>query len=244
MKKQNLFSIIFSIFAVLGIGLLITAALVYANEMQFRKTAEKVTGEIVDIFTGYRNTRGYNDHDREITHEVYVTYTFEGETYERVLLHEYNSSMYIGGSITLLCDPNNPRRVKTESGSYLLVILFGGIGIIFSCIGIIPLILSAGKNRQKKYLLANGRILHATVERIDINSSISANGQHPFVIYCTWEDENAGIQYRFKSKNLWTDPWGIFEPGSNIDVYVKVNDFSKYYVNAEEELSRRVMDFT
>ncbi|MCM1162496.1 MAG: DUF3592 domain-containing protein [Roseburia sp.] len=242
MKKQNLFSIVFSIFTVVGIGLLIVAAVIYANEMQFRKSAVKVTGEIVDILTGYHNSSNYDD--REITHEVYVTYTFGGETYERVQLHEYDSNMYVGGSITLLCDPDNPRKVKTESGFYLLVLLFGGIGIVFSCIGIIPMIFSAGKKKRKKHLLANGRLLHATVERIDLNRNISANGQHPYVIYCEWEDENAGIQYRFKSENLWTDPGFIFEPGSNIDVYVKENDFSKYYVDAERELSKKVVDFT
>lgn len=241
MKKDRFLTIFFTIFAVIGIGLLISAVLVFANGMRFRQSAVKVTGEIVDIMIGYN---GYSGRHRDIEHEVFVTYTFEGETYERVLLQEYNSNMYVGKSITLFCDPKNPRKIRTETGFYLAVILLGGMGLTFSSVGIIPMLFTAKKKQKRKRLLANGRILHATVERVDWNTNITVNGQNPYVIYCSWKDEYTDVLYRFKSDNLWTDPSFIFDSGSEINVYVDGKDFSKYYVDAERGLAQKVVDFT
>lgn len=134
--------------------------------------------------------------------------------------------------------------MKTGFGIYLVLFLVGGIGILFFCIGVIPLIIFHRKKVRKEHLLANGRILHATVERIDIDTSLTVNGQSPYVIYCTWKDEYADVLYRFKSEYLWTDPGYVFEEGSEITVYVDGNDYSRYYVEAERLLSQKVVDFT
>lgn len=244
MKKNNIVTIIFSIFAGTGVVLILVAAFIWGNERRFRQKAVEVTGEIVEIFTGYDDYGHRGDYGRRISHDVYVTYTFEGETYERVRLNEYSSSMYEGKSITLFCDPDNPRKVKTGLGLYLAFWVVGGIGILFSCIGIIPLIIFHRKKARKKYLLANGRVLHATVERIDRDTSLAVNGQNPYVIYCTWKDEYTDVLYRFKSENLWTDPGYAFDKGSEITVYVDGKDYSRYYVEAEKVLSQKVVDFT
>ena len=237
MKKDRFLTIFFIIFTVIGIGLLIGAVWLFVSGSRFRKTAVHITGEIVDIMSRY-------DNDGDVHHEVFVTYTFEGRTYERVQLTQYDSSMYVGKSISLLCDPENPGRVRTESGFLIVTITLTVMGIAFSCVGIIPMIFAAKKKQKRKHLLANGRVLHATVERVDWNTSIAVNGQNPYVIYCSWKDEYADVLYRFKSDNLWTDPSFLFDSGSEINVYVDGNDFSKYYVDAERGLDQKVVDFT
>lgn len=237
MKKDRFLTIFFGIFAVIGIGLLIGAVWLFVNESRFRKTAVNITGEIVDIMSRY-------DHDGDIHHEVFVTYTFEGQTYEWVQLMEYDSSMYVGKSISLLCNPENPGRVRTKSGFLIVAIMLTVIGIVFSCVGIIPMVFAAKKKQKRKRLLANGRVLHATVERVGRNTSIAVNGQNPYVIYCSWKDEYTDVLYRFKSDDLWTDPSFLFDSGSEINVYVDGNDFSKYYVDAERGLAQKVVDFT
>lgn len=236
MKKDRFLTIFFSIFAVVGIGLLIGAVLLFVNESRFRKTAVNITGEVVDIVSHYNHGKRYR--------EVFVTYTFEGQTYEGVELMGGGINMYVGKSISLLCDPENPGRVRTESGFLLVTTILAVVGAVFSCVGIIPMVFAAKKKQKRKRLLANGRVLHATVERVDRNTSIIVNGQNPYVIYCSWKDEYADVLYRFKSDNLWTDPSSIFDSGSEINVYVDGNDFSKYYVDAERGLAQKVVDFT
>lgn len=191
MKKNMVLTIVYLIFSLIGIGLISVAVLAFVNDMHFRQSAARITG-----------------------------------------------------NIALLCDPENPEKVKTESGIYIGVIVLAIMGISFFGVGTILLIISIKKRIQRKYLIENGRVLHATVERIDLNRNISINSQNPYIIYCTWKDEYADTLYRFKSDNLWTDPSPVFYKGSEIDVCVDAKDFSKYYVDAEQILSKKVLDFT
>lgn len=237
MKKKMIPTVLFSIFAVVGIAVILCAVWVLVSRIQFRKSAVSITGKIEDITTRY-------DNDGDVHHQVFVTYTFEGQTYERIRLSEYSSNMYVGGSIALLCDPKNPGKVETESGFYIVVIMLGIMGIVFFCIGAIPLYFSINKSLQNKRLLAKGRVLHATVEKISLDPNFNINGENPYIIYCTWENEQTGQLVRFKSERLWTDPSAVFGTGSEIDVYVDENTLSKYYVDAERVLSERVIDFT
>lgn len=237
MKKNKVLTMIFLIFAVIGIGLMSGAILFFINGMQFRQSAVNITGEIADIMYSC-------DKDGDIDHEVFVTYTFEGKEYERVRINEYSSSMYVGKSISLLCDPDNPWNVRTESSTFFVFIILMLMGVIFFVIGAVPAVISIMNKHKAKHLLENGRVLYATVERIDLNRSYSVNGRYPFVVYCTWKDEYKDTLYRFKSDNLWTDPGTVFSEGSEIEVYVDAKDFRKYYVDVERKLSQKVVDLT
>lgn len=237
MKKTTPLTVFLLLFTIIGIGLILGAVLIFGNGMRFKQSSVDVTGEIADIMS-------YYDDDGDAHYQVFVTYDYEGKTYERVRLSEYSSDMYVGDSILLLCDPEHPEKVKTESGFYIETIVLAIIGPIFFCIGAVPLIFIIRKKQQRKYLLTNGRVLYATVERIGLNTSYYVNGQNPYVIYCTWKDDYADRLYRFKSDNLWTDPGIVFCEGSEIKVYVNENDYSKYYVDAQRILSQKVSDYT
>lgn len=237
MKKQNAPTVCYSIFAIIGIGLICGAVLILINGIRFKQTAVKITATIADITT-------YYDNDGDAHYEVFVTYSFGGQIYDGIRLGEYSSSMYVGKSISLLCDPEHPGRVKTSSGMFISSITLSIMGIVCLCIGGVPLFFSARKKLQKKRILANGRVLYAVVDRIGINTSQSVNGQYPYIIYCTWKDEYADVLYRFKSDNLWADPRTAFKEGREIAVYVDPTDFSKYYVDAEHPLYEKVVDYT
>lgn len=118
------------------------------------------------------------------------------------------------------------------------------MGIIFSLVGFIPLIISAKKNKRQKNLLTNGRVLYATVDEITWNGSMTVNGQNPYLILCSYKDEYQDVIYRFKSNNLWIDPIHVFPVGSTIEVYVDPNDYSNYYVNAEKTIEAKIVDYT
>lgn len=235
--KNNIVKLLFSIFMIVGIVLLIIGAILFINGARFRQSAVPITGEITEIET-------YRDSDGDRSHRVYAAYTFEGREYERVRLGMYSSSMYVGEEITLLCDPSNPGKVTAVSETYLAGFILFFIGAVFFLVGVIPLIIMLVKDKKDKHLLESGRVLHATVESIDVNRNYMVKGRNPYIIYCTWKDEYADVLYRFKSGSIWTDPESVFPKGSNIDVYVDENDFSKYYVNAEQMIAQRVVDFT
>lgn len=237
MKKNKISTLLFALFAIIGTGLIVGSILFFLSGMRFRQSAVSITGEIEDIVTS-------RDSDGDIDHEVYVRYTFDGVDYDMVRLSEYSGSMHVGKSINLLCDPEDPWDVRTESSIYFVFITLMLMGIICFIVGVVPVIVSIVKKQRSKRLLANGRVLYATVESIDLNRNYSVNGRNPYVIYCSWKDEYADTLYRFKSDNLWTDPVSVFPEGSEIEVYVDANDFRKYYVNVEHKMSQKIVDLT
>lgn len=237
MKKNRIVYVVFVIFLIVGIGLLAGAFLFSRYFASFKAGAEEVTGEITRI-------EEYYDSDRELRHHVYVSYTYDGVDYDDVSINSYNSSMYEGKEIELLCDRKNPEHIMEKSAGNLVVIILAGIGIIFVLVGGIPLLVMTGKKSKNKKILENGQVLHALVDSIEYNTSVAVNGTHPYVIFCSYRDEYKDITYRFKSENIWTDPFLVFQPGSDIEVYVEPGDYSKYYVNAQKMIEQKVVDFT
>lgn len=237
MRKNKTLIIFFAVFAVSGIIMLITSFWQLAEGIRFQKKAVEVTGKIVDIVS-------YKASDGDMSYAVYVTYTYEGKTYEKIRLGGYSSSMFVGKSISLLCDPENPDKVQTASDLWVVVIVLMLMGIVFSCVGIIPAVLVAKRRKREKRLIAEGIVLNAIVVNIDMNRSLSVNRRHPYIIECIWRDEYSDVTYRFRSGNLWTDPGIYFDIGSQINVYADRNDYSKYYVDAESVLSQKVVDYT
>lgn len=237
MKKNSFIYIFFGIFALVGIGLFIGGFAWLSNGIKFKENAQEVIAEITDIET-------YRDSDGERRHRPYVSYTLAGITYDDRPLNSYSSDMYVGQEITILCNPDEPGRIMTGMSIYLGGGILLGMGVIFTLVGLGPIIGSVIKSSHRKKILQNGKVLYATVDNIVYNTSYSVNGRHPFIIYCTYRDDYKDISYRFKSAPLWTDPNPVFPVGSYIEVYVNPNDYSKYHVNAEKTLDAKIVDYT
>ncbi len=152
--------------------------------------------------------------------------------------------MYEGKKITLLVDPDDPAKVSTGFITVFVGAIFAGMGVIFGLIGIIPLVMIKRRSATKKKIIASGNFLWGTVVHIDYNTSYSVNGQHPYVVYCTYKDEYKDIVYRFKSENIWTNPEYALSQGSTVCIYVDKEDYSKYYVDVESVLQGKVIDYT
>lgn len=237
MKKDYFSYILFGIFGIVGVILIIASVCVTVSGMKFDEIAEEITGIIADI-------ESYRDSDGDRHHRVYVDYSYEGREYEGVKINSYTSSMYEGKEITLKVDPENPRRVSTPHSNMIAGIILAVMGVVFALIGIIPTVSGIKKAAKKKELQQQGRYIYAIVERVDINYGYRVNGRHPFVIYCNHQDEYSGVTYKFKSDNLWTDPYPHLQQGSNVRVYVDGQDYSKYYVDVEGSLQGKVVDYT
>ena len=152
--------------------------------------------------------------------------------------------MYEGQEIPLLCDPENPGHVKSPGGMLLLEMVFLLIGILFMGIALVFIAVSRNKARRRKKILSSGKRLSAIVEQIAVNTSYVMNGRNPYQIYCYYRDEYKDVIYRFKSEDLWINPNVVLQPGDTIDVYVDGEDYSRYHVDAESILDKKVKDYT
>lgn len=235
-KKKSGVTLVFSIFLIFGIVFLAVGIGVLYSGIRFRKNAVETRAVITDIQT-YRS--GDDTH-----HSVWVEYEYEGKVYKDIRLNEYNSGMYTGKEITILVDPKNPQKASTKYGLLFVGGVFALMGGIFSCVGIIPIIVGIKRSSLHKQLIAGGRSIFAKVESITHNTSYRVNGRSPYVVYCTYQDEYKGVVYRFKSDNIWQNPEYFLQPGSEIRVYVNGEDYSKYYVDVESMIENKVIDYT
>ena len=237
-QKRNSFMVLFcGIFLVVGAIFSAVGITMALADSGFRERAEEITAEITGI-SSYRASDG----DRR--HNVYVTYQYDGRVYEDIELNFYRSGMYEGQEIPLLCDPENPGHVKSPGGMLLLEIVFLLIGILFMGIALVFIAVSRNKARRRKKILSSGKRLSAIVEQIAVNTSYVMNGRNPYQIYCYYRDEYKDVIYRFKSEDLWINPNVVLQPGDTIDVYVDGEDYSRYHVDAESILDKRIKDYT
>lgn len=237
-QKRNSFMVLFcGIFLVVGAIFSAVGITMALADSGFRERAEEITAEITGI-SSYRASDG----DRR--HNVYVTYQYDGRVYEDIELNFYRSGMYEGQEIPLLCDPENPGHVKSPGGMLLLEMVFLLIGILFMGIALVFIAVSRNKARRRKKILSSGKRLSAIVEQIAVNTSYVMNGRNPYQIYCYYRDEYKDVIYRFKSEDLWINPNVVLQPGDTIDVYVDGEDYSRYHVDAESILDKRVKDYT
>lgn len=235
-RKKSSVNFVFPLFLVIAVVLLTVGAVILNSAIRFRKNAVETRAVITDIQT---HRSGDDTH-----HSVWVEYEYDGKVYKDVRLNEYNSGMYTGKKITILVDPKNPQKASTEYG----LIFAGGVlilmGVIFSCVGIIPIIVRMKRASLQKQLIAGGCSIFARVESITLNTAYTLNGRNPYVVYCTYQDEYKGVVYRFKSGNIWQNPEYFLQPGSDIRVYVNAGDYSKYYVDVESMIENKVIDYT
>ncbi len=112
-----------------------------------------------------------------------------------------------------------------------------GIALVFMAV-------SLNKVRRKKKILSSGKRLSAIVEQIAVNTRFVMNGRNPYQIYCYYRDEYKDVIYRFKSEDVWINPNVVLQPGDTIDVYVDGEDYSRYHVDAESILDKRIKDYT
>ncbi len=235
--KNKAVSIVFCIFVIVGTLLVGIGIILLLSGGRFRQRAVEVDAVINEI-------QSYRDSDGDYCHRVYVNYTYGGKEYENIYLSEYSSNMYEGKEITLLVDPDDPAKISTGFVTIFVGAMFAGMGVIFGLIGMIPLIVMKRKNSIKKKIVAAGNFLWGKVEHIDYNTSYSVNGQHPYVVYCTYKDEHKDIVYRFKSENIWTNLEYVLPPGSAVRIYVDKENYSRYYVDIESVLQGKIIDYT
>lgn len=238
MKDKNIVvKLTVGLFAVIGFIFIIAGIFWAVSGRRFVQSAVEVSAVISEI-------ESYRDSDGDTEHRVYVSFSYGGQRYEDVRLNEYSSGMYEGKEIKVMLDPDNPRKLMTNLGLYIGPTVFIGMGAIFACAGVIPLIGMGRKSSAKKKLIASGQYIYATVESIEYDKSYTVMGKHPSVIYCTYRDDYKDIVYRFKSDNIWTNPEYVIQPGSEIKVFVDRQNYKNYHVDIEGILQGKIVDYT
>lgn len=227
MKKNNtIIYIILGIFAILGIYSMIMGVSMLVSSSTSKASTETVVAEITRISK-------QTDSKGEVSYFVFVDYEYEGVEYKDISLGVYIASMHEGKEIEILVNPKDPTDIKITSQDTIDAV--GGIfmGVIFALVGIVPLIFMYKGKQRIKNLIETGYYIYAVVDSVEKNYGYSRNRQHPYMAYCTHEDEETGKKYKFQSPPMWKNPDPVIQVGTRLKVYVERNNYANYYVDVD-----------
>ncbi len=228
--KYNLvFMIIGGVFSLVAVIMLLVSVGTRISWNSFKETAVSVTAEITDIQV--RRERSHSSSNSRNTtttyHDVYVEYDYNGQHYSEKLDYYY-SGMAKGDEITILIDPNDPRRSMTDPGiatavCLIFVFVFGGIGAAFLIVELSKGAYINGLIRDDKYVYAEytgEEPSGLTVNKVRYNQSVFTY------------DNGFGITMTFRSHPHHPSE-SPYRPGDTVKVYVDMKkDASKHYVSS------------
>ena len=231
MKKElDIGLVVALVFSVIGYLVVIMGICTATVGFEYAFVGEKETGIITDI--AQRNFGG------NIDYLVKVDYVYDGEQYTE-FMPNYTDDMYVGKEVSFKVSKDAPGNIivpEGELGGGLAVTAFG---VVFAGLGTLNLVLWIKKYKKKRELITQGRVIYATVDKIDMNYHVRSNYAHHFVIFCVYQEEYSDMSYTFRSDDIWEDPTNLFPKGSQVPVYVHGRDYSEYYVDLERALQER-----
>lgn len=222
LSATKIIGIVFS-----GIGLLffvigIIFGITFSN---FAAKAETTSAVITEIET-YTTSSGNGSRTKH--HNVYVEYSVDGVTYN-ALLDYFDSSMYKGGTVEVLYNPDNPGEIM--GNDITISFIFTGIGIVFVIIGFFAGVLPSIKEGKRKKLMETGEQATGIIINVVADMSIEINGHHPYKAECEVVDPITGERYLYSSQNVMNNISYLI--GQSVAVYYDPNDRSKYFVDLD-----------
>ena len=225
MRKNKSVNMANIIFAVVGGLFFAIGAFLVISTISFKANAEEVMALITQM-------RPYEDSDGDTSYDVDVEYEYEGITFQATL-DTYSSGMREGKWISILVNKDDPTDVVEPGTNLAIGIVFMVLGDIAILVGGVSLVQDWKHKKKLENLNRTGKRLQARIDQITVNEKIAINGEHPYIIWCSYVDEFSGARFEFKSENIWNDPYELCDVGSAIDVLVSADDYLEYVVDVD-----------
>ena len=231
-KTVRMIKVIGILCLVLGIGLLVTAGNLHSRTRQFVAKARTAPGIVVDLARS--TSSDYRTTGRQTTYAPVVEFTTDSGEKDTFTSSSssYPPAFRKGESVEVLYDPANPydARINTFGTLGLASVIVGGLGAVFSFLGLGIGFYGWWRQHLEADLKANGRVITADVQGVAPNLSVSVNGRSPFQILAQWQDPATSEIHVFHSENIWFDPTEYLDR-KILTVYVDKNNLKKYYVD-------------
>ena len=224
--------LVFSIFFVVGLGLLIGSYFTYRHTRRFLETAIPVPGVVVENV--YRESSSSSNHGPSWSYYPHVHFqTTDGHDIDFVSNTGSSPPSYsVNERVTVLYDPQQPEKASLNSfGSlWASTIILVSLGVAFTGPGVGFMIWKRASDQKSAWLHENGRRIQAEITGVELNTSLQVNGANPFRIICQWLDPGRNEMHVFHSCNIWYDPSGFVQGKKTLDVLVDPNNPHRYLV--------------
>jgi hypothetical protein len=121
-------------------------------------------------------------------------------------------------------------RINGFGSLWLGPLILGGLGAVFTAIGLSILLAGRANARKADYLMAYGNAIQTDVQGVVYNTSLTVNGRHPWRISSQWLDPASNKMRVFHSANLWFDPTK-FVTAKQVTVLLDPKDPKLYHMD-------------
>lgn len=222
MNNGKMYAIVGGVFGLVGAVLLIVGGAIAYSTVSFLGAADRVDGKVVDLTERMSSHRTGSGTVRTSTlWYPTVEYSVDGQTYSFQSDTGSDPPAYeVGETAEVAYDPDNPHdaRLASFGNAFLAPLIVGGLGIVFTPIGVVLFVKGRRILARRAWLRENGREIWAEVEHIGRAFNVRVNGRHPYVVHATWQDEQTGRTHTATSDYLRRDPG----PGMQGRTHVRV----------------------
>lgn len=217
------------VFFIIGLGLFVGGGFWVKSTLDFANRAQAISGVISKVQEDTCETTsgsGRNKTKRSYTcYQPFVKYELAGQSYEAGMNERSSSTYDLNSSVDLLVDTKAPNRpefkgAKLWIGPGVLCVM----GLIFGSIGFFMLKSAYRKEKIKADLEANGLTVQGKVTSINLDRSLTVNGQNPWIVIAEWNHPSTKTPYTAKTLDyLWEDPASMGFISQNNEVLIKYN---------------------
>jgi hypothetical protein len=219
-------SIIKYVFSIIGLGMLLGALYWYQSIQSFTEEALLTKGTVLELVASRS--------DDSYVYKPVVRFTTErGESIEFISGTGSNPPGFtVGETVEIYYLAADPQEAMINDffslwGGPLIV---AGIGIIFFIFGGSFFLVTQLRKRKEQYLKTNGLPVQTNFQSVEMNNSITVNGQHPYRVLTQWQNPETSEIHVFKSNNLWFDPTDYITE-EYLTVLIDRTNPKKYYVD-------------
>lgn len=120
--------------------------------------------------------------------------------------------------------------LTADTDRWLLLMIFGGMGLLFLVIGIIFLTIVIRTNRRRKEVLEKGYYIYADVMDSFPDMHVRINRIHPYRVRCRYQDPATGQYHMFTGGMFLYDPEPMIR-GRQVPVYLDPADYDTFYID-------------
>ncbi len=224
---------IFKLFATAGVVLLAAAVWVAQSERSFVERSETVSGVVIaNVLTRSTSHNGGTSY-RYYYHPRVRFQTDTGADVQFVSGAGADPPSYhVNDTVTVLYDPQNPSNASIKGffslwgAAFVLMIL----GVAFSLFGGVPLAWMYRRKQVQAWLRSNGQQIQTTFDRVELDTSLTVDGSHPYRIVSQWLNPASKRVQAFKSDSIWYNP-ARYISGDTIGVWIDPHNPRRYSVD-------------
>ena len=114
----------------------------------------------------------------------------------------------VGQRVEVRYDPARPSEPVIDSFGerWFMPLMFGGFGMLFLLIGMVPPAARVWRRRLIRGLLVRGKPVLTAFHAVEEDATLTVNGRHPWRVVTEWRHPVSREMVQFRSPPIWDDP--------------------------------------